>query len=155
EVAAADFGVATLLGALPAVRRGETLVVVTGDHGESLGEHGESQHGILLYDSTLHVPLIVQGPGIAAGVAVSRQVRPVDLLPAIAELTGARAPASIDGVSLVPLLRRSDRHPVAIGRAPDRDRVAIRSRSDEHLVGIGSAPGADQVPSAESAMEAP
>jgi len=108
EVAAADFGVSTLLDALPPARRRETLVVLTGDHGESLGEHGESEHGILLYDSTLHVPLVVQGPGVAAGVTVSRQVRHVDLLPTIEELAGVSAPASIDGVSLVPLLKGSE-----------------------------------------------
>ncbi|HJZ78199.1 MAG TPA: sulfatase, partial [Vicinamibacterales bacterium] len=105
EVAAADFGVATLLDALPAASRRETIVVVTGDHGESLGEHGESQHGVLLYDATLHVPLILAGPGIAAGVTVSRQVRHVDLLPTIAELTGVAAASPLDGVSLAPLLR--------------------------------------------------
>jgi choline-sulfatase len=105
EVAAADFGVSMVLDAIPAARRGDTLVVVTGDHGESLGEHGESEHGILLYDATLHVPLIVEGPGVAAGVAVARQVRHVDLLPTIAELIGVSAPSSIDGVSLVSLLR--------------------------------------------------
>ena len=105
EVAAADFGVGTLLDAVPAARRSQTLVVLTGDHGESLGDHGESQHGILLYDATLHVPLIVQGPGIAAGVSISRQARHVDLLPTIADLTGVAAPAGNDGVSLAPLLR--------------------------------------------------
>src|SRR5438132_447881 len=104
EVATADFGVSTVLDALPPDRRADTLVVVTGDHGESLGDHGESEHGILLYDATLHVPLIMAGAGVPAGVRVRRQVRHVDLVPTIAELLGVRVPASVDGVSLVPLL---------------------------------------------------
>ena len=116
EVATSDFGVATLLDALPAARRAATLVVVTSDHGESLGEHGEAEHGILLYDSTLHVPLVMRGPGIPAGAVVRQQVRHVDLLPTIAELAGIAPPAT-DGVSLVPLLagQRRDVPPLVRG----------------------------------------
>jgi len=121
EVATSDFGVSTLLDALPPDRRRETLVVVTGDHGESLGEHGESEHGILLYDATLHVPLLMRGPGVPAGARVRQQVRHVDLLPTIAELLGVGVPAPIDGVSLVPLL------------ASDRSRAPIKSASDPAL----------------------
>ena len=105
EVAASDFGVSMLLDALPPERRAGTIVIATGDHGEGLGEHGESEHGILLYDATLHVPLVMQGPGIPAGVTVRQQVRHVDLLPTIAELAGVKPPPQLDGVSLVPLLR--------------------------------------------------
>src|SRR5262249_4590342 len=88
EVATSDFGVSTVLNALPPDRRAETLVVVTGDHGESLGEHGESEHGILLYDATLPVPLIMRGPGVPAGLRVARQGRHVDLLPTIRSSAG-------------------------------------------------------------------
>jgi len=111
EVATADFGVGSVIGALPAATRGNTLIVITADHGESMGEHGESEHGILLYDATLHVPLVIQGPGVGAGVRVDRQVRHVDLLPTIADLAGIERPAVLDGVSLAPLLRG----PVGIG----------------------------------------
>src|SRR5262249_49166374 len=132
EVATADFGVAMLLDAVPAARRGETVVVVTGDHGESLGEHGESEHGILLYDSTLHVPLVVQGSGIASGVRVSRQVRHVDLMPTIAALAGVSAPAGIDGVSLLPLLR---------------GQTGVRLVSDTSLTPVAAQAGPDAPPS--------
>src|SRR5262249_16487658 len=110
EVAAADFGVSTLVDALPPARRAETVIVVTGDHGQGLAQPAESNHGILFYDSPLPVPLVIQGPGIVAGATVSRQVRHVDLLPTIAALTGVSAPSSIDGVSLVPLLTAGARH---------------------------------------------
>lgn len=108
EIATSDFGVSMLLDAVPPERRADTVIVATGDHGESLGEHGESEHGILLYDATLHVPLIVQGPGIAAGVRIRQQVRHVDLLPTILELLSVKAPAPLDGISLVPQLTGSD-----------------------------------------------
>ncbi len=49
-------------------RTGSTAaIVVTGDHGEGLGDHGELQHGNLLYQSTMHVPLVMVGPGVAPG----------------------------------------------------------------------------------------
>ena len=47
--------------------KGPTAVIIVGDHGEGLGDHGESQHGNLLYQSTMHVPLVVAGPGVRAG----------------------------------------------------------------------------------------
>jgi arylsulfatase A-like enzyme/Tfp pilus assembly protein PilF len=103
EVATADFALSEVLAALPPERRAETIVAVTGDHGESLGEHGESEHGILLYDSTLHVPLILQGPGVPRGAIVRRQVRHVDLLPTLTELLGVGSALKADGVSLSPL----------------------------------------------------
>ena len=52
-----------------AARGGATAIVIAGDHGEGLGDHGESQHGNLLYQSTMHVPLVLAGPGVAAGVS--------------------------------------------------------------------------------------
>jgi arylsulfatase A-like enzyme len=104
EVATADFGLSLLLDALPSERRADTLVVVTGDHGESLGEHGESEHGILLYDSTLHVPLVMAGPGVGVGVRVGSQVRHVDVVPTVAELLGVKPPAGVDGVSVARLM---------------------------------------------------
>ena len=92
EVATSDFGVATLLDALPPDRRADTVIVATGDHGESLGEHGEQEHGIFLYDATLHVPLIIAGPGVPAGTVVKRQVRHVDILPTALALVGVTPP---------------------------------------------------------------
>jgi arylsulfatase A-like enzyme len=49
-----------------------TVLVIAGDHGESLGEHGEQQHGIFLYQSTLRVPLVIYAPGVAAPACVGR-----------------------------------------------------------------------------------
>ena len=51
------------------------VIVATSDHGESLGEHGESTHGLFIYESTIRVPLIVVGPGLPAGRAVATLAR--------------------------------------------------------------------------------
>src|SRR5204862_3291883 len=104
EVAASDFGVSTLLAAMDSARRADTVVVATGDHGEGLGEHGEPEHGILLYDATLHVPLLIAGPGVAPGTVVRHQVRHVDLLPTALELVGVKPPGGLDGTSFAKTL---------------------------------------------------
>src|SRR5438093_2938413 len=104
EVATSDFGVSTLVAALTPERRAETVVVATGDHGEGLGEHGEPEHGVLLYDSTLHVPLVMAGPGVAAGTTVRGQVRHVDIVPTALELLGVSSLLRSDGASLVHFL---------------------------------------------------
>jgi arylsulfatase A-like enzyme len=85
------------------------LVVVVGDHGEGLGEHGEDTHGIFLYDSTTHVPLMVKLPGQEAkGKEVAAQVRTTDILPTVLDLLGAKAPARLDGDSLRPYFAGSE-----------------------------------------------
>jgi choline-sulfatase len=103
EVAATDAQVGRLLQQLEqSGRLSRTLVVVVGDHGESLGEHGEQQHGFFVYDAAVHIPLIVAGPGVPARV-VPDQVRIVDVMPTMLELAGIAAPSETQGVSLLPL----------------------------------------------------
>jgi arylsulfatase A-like enzyme/Flp pilus assembly protein TadD len=88
------------------------LIVVTGDHGEGLGEHHEDTHGIFLYDSTTHVPLIVKLPSEReAGKTVGAQVRTTDIMPTILSLLGVAAPANLDGDSLEPFLAGIDAAP--------------------------------------------
>jgi len=87
-----------------------STVIVVGDHGEGLGEHGEQAHGIFLYDSTLHVPLILKLPQTASneaagtatprGLVVATQVRTVDIAPTILDLEGIDDRESRDGASL-------------------------------------------------------
>src|SRR6202166_4288991 len=84
------------------------IIVVTGDHGEGLGEHGEETHGLFLYDSTLHVPLILKTAGVAHhGTVVDSQVRTTDILPTILSATGVAAPAELNGESLLPLIEQT------------------------------------------------
>ena len=68
EVASMDEQIGRLTAAFEQHAKGPIAIVIAGDHGEGLGEHGESQHGNLLYQSTMHVPLLLVGPGLSAGV---------------------------------------------------------------------------------------
>jgi choline-sulfatase len=79
------------------------FIVVVGDHGEGLGEHHENTHGIFLYDSTTHVPLILKLPGQAsAGKEVKAQVRTTDILPTVLDAVGLPSASRSDGESLKP-----------------------------------------------------
>ncbi len=80
-----------------------SVIVVVGDHGEGLGEHHEETHGIFLYDSTTHVPLIMKVPNQrTAGRVVKEQVRTLDILPTVLELVHVSPPTRLDGESLRP-----------------------------------------------------
>ncbi|MEO6830501.1 MAG: sulfatase-like hydrolase/transferase, partial [Acidobacteriaceae bacterium] len=79
-----------------------TLIVLLSDHGQSLGQHGEYEHGIFLYDSTVRIPWIMTGPGIPAGIIVRQQVREIDLLPTILDLLGGKASSVVQGITLTP-----------------------------------------------------
>ena len=105
EIATADAQVGRLLDALELDGRlKETVVMVTGDHGEMLGEHGEATHGFFIYDSAVHIPVIVAAPGLAAREVPDR-VRIVDLMPTALDLLGVPVPRPVQGVSLLPLAR--------------------------------------------------
>ena len=79
-----------------------SVVIVVGDHGEGLGEHHENTHGIFLYDSTTHVPLIVKLPGRNSSGTVNEQVRTTDILPTVLDILRVPLPARLDGESLKP-----------------------------------------------------
>src|SRR5262249_28450489 len=112
EVAYADAQLGRLLDFLDAkALRGRTLVVLTSDHGEGLGDHGEDEHLMFLYDATLHVPLLVSWPGVLpAGLKVAGQFRSVDLLPTAVELLGL-TPAATSGSSRAAQLKSGARIP--------------------------------------------
>ena len=83
----------------------KSVLIIVGDHGEGLGEHGEDTHGLFLYDSTLHVPLIVKLPAAAHhGAVVDKLVRTTDILPTVLSLTNTAAPPELNGASLMPLI---------------------------------------------------
>jgi tetratricopeptide (TPR) repeat protein len=86
-----------------------TLVVVTSDHGEALGDHGEDVHGYFVYESTLRVPLVLRGPRIGPGTKLDGVVRTVDLAPTILELAGLTMPGT-SGKSVVSALRGGRMH---------------------------------------------
>ncbi len=104
EVAAADAALAPLLEpVLAAGDKGRTLVVLTADHGESLGEHGEATHGIFAYEATLRVPLILYQPRLFGPRHVSEPARHVDILPTILDALSLPVPEGLPGRSLLDL----------------------------------------------------
>jgi len=110
EIAFADSQVGRLLDWIDEQGLSEnTVVVVVGDHGESLGDHGETEHGYYVYDATVRVPFIVRVPGAdLRGVRVPAQVRTIDVLPTILDLVGVEKPDPLHGESLVPLMLEPD-----------------------------------------------
>lgn len=83
----------------------DTVIVVTSDHGEALGEHGEDVHGYFVYEATLRVPLILRGPGVTPGTRLGAVARTIDLFPTILDVMGVGAGQPSSGRSLVPSLR--------------------------------------------------
>ena len=110
EVAFVDQQIGRLLTAVRARNpASSTLVIAVADHGESLGEHGEDEHGVFLYDAVLRIPFVASGPGVRAGHTVGEQVRAVDVAPTILDLLGMPLPQGIEGVSLKSLLEGGTR----------------------------------------------
>jgi arylsulfatase A-like enzyme len=112
EIAFVDSQIGRLLDALDRRRLApRTVVIVAGDHGESLGEHGEDDHGIFVYESVLRVPLIVRAPSIAP-TRVHAVVRLTDVMPTVLDLLDVPAPPA-DGVSVAALMTgTASRHEV-------------------------------------------
>ena len=79
---------------------GETLLVVTADHGEEFFERGSWGHAHTLYEEQVHAPLILHGPDLGPGRRVPQQVRHVDVLPTLLEVAGLPAPDGLHGTSL-------------------------------------------------------
>ncbi|MBN2207356.1 MAG: sulfatase-like hydrolase/transferase [Candidatus Aminicenantes bacterium] len=105
EVAFADQALGTLFEALERSGQADrTLIVLTADHGESLGEHGEETHGFFAYNATLRVPLIVAAPGGPRGRRAGL-VSHVDIFPTVCDLVGLKKPGFLQGASLVPLMK--------------------------------------------------
>jgi arylsulfatase A-like enzyme len=129
EIAFLDSQLARLFASLERLgldRR--TLVVVMGDHGESFGEQGRWLHGGDLLATEIQVPLLLWMPGtLPAGTVVESVSRSVDVAPTILELLGLPIPATVDGRSLLPLVR---------GEEPGDDRYAISELADRSIVSI-------------------
>jgi choline-sulfatase len=126
EIAFADEQVGRLLRFLK--EKGlyqNTMIVLTGDHGESLGEHGEKTHGFFIYNATMRVPMIIRLPGKAPVQTlvqtkaqskvqtIADPVSTVDLMPTMLSAAGVEVPSQVQGTSLLPVLE---------GKPADHDR---------------------------------
>ena len=133
EIAYLDHAVGNLLEALEdRGLRENTVIVVTSDHGEELGDHGHFEHGFSLYQDQLHVPLILHAPGdFEGGLVPTHSVQGIDVAPTLARLAGAPIPEQWRGVPLssdpppterpvfVPYFTRAAGHPCVALRVGD------------------------------------
>jgi arylsulfatase A-like enzyme/Flp pilus assembly protein TadD len=104
EIAAVDDALAKSLA--PIADR--ALLIVTADHGEARGDHGELTHGLFAYEATLHVPLVVREHGAIAHRVENGYARHVDIVPTILERAGIAKPPSLPGASLLHPLEARD-----------------------------------------------
>ena len=106
EIAYADAIVGRLVRHLKAQQLYDrSTIILLSDHGEGLGDHGEQEHGLFVYDEAIHVPLIVkQAGGAGAGRRIADVVQHVDLVPTILDLAKAPIPGNLRGRSLTPIL---------------------------------------------------
>ena len=82
----------------------DTVVLLLADHGEGLGDHREQMHAVLVYQSTMRVPMIASGPGLPSGLVVPARVGTIDVVPTVRALLGLDADRSLTGRNLRPLM---------------------------------------------------
>lgn len=104
EVAYVDKAIASFMKSLEASGWKPGLTIITSDHGEGLGEHGEDNHGLFVYQSTLHVPLLVHWPAWIAARRISTPVSLIDVAPTVLDLLGMPQLPDTNGRSLTALL---------------------------------------------------
>jgi arylsulfatase A-like enzyme len=129
EVAFADAQLGKLLGHLGQVGvADDTIVVVTGDHGESFGEHGDCTHGLKVFETEIRVPLLLHyRAGLPAGTVLTAPVQLIDVMPTLLGLTGLSAKQSIQGTSFLPLID---------GTGNGETRAAFTELADESFVSV-------------------
>lgn len=81
-----------------------TTIVLTGDHGEALGDHGEIEHGYFAYNETIHIPLIIYDYSLKPRF-IKKNVSHIDIFPTICDLAGVKKPEDLQGTSLIPLIQ--------------------------------------------------
>ncbi|MCI0416952.1 sulfatase-like hydrolase/transferase [bacterium] len=109
EIAFTDAAFGKLLAKLESKElMNRTILIVTADHGEGLGEHGESTHGMFLYNTTMHVPLFIRMPG-GKSKTVEELVSHIDLVPTILDLVGIQIPAAVHGASIIPIIEGKEK----------------------------------------------
>ncbi len=121
-----------------------TMIIVTADHGEAFGEHKQYRHGFELWDTLIHVPLMIRAPGVAAR-RVDEPRGGIDLCPTILDTFGVKMEPGFQGVSLWPELKGEKVGPRDVisdlSRTSDNDRRRTLLRGDYKLIESGDADG--------------
>ncbi|HSE42520.1 MAG TPA: sulfatase-like hydrolase/transferase [Acidobacteriota bacterium] len=109
EIAYTDSVLGKLIAKLESNRlMDRTILIITGDHGEGLGEHREPHHGLFIYNSTIHVPLLIRLPD-AKGKTIDDLIRHIDLAPTVLDFLGFQVPGNMQGASLIPLINGEEK----------------------------------------------
>ncbi len=104
EVAYTDSQLGVLFNYLESARlMKDTSIIITGDHGEALGDHGEREHGYFAYNETIHIPLIIYDHSLRRS-RVNKNVSHIDIFPTVCDLAGVTTPAHVQGRTLLPLI---------------------------------------------------
>ncbi len=90
----------------------DTIIIITGDHGESLGEHNYVGHNQNFYEQLVHVPLIIKHPDLSTRVNITDLAQSVDIMPTIFDLVNIAQPYNSQGKSLIPLLEDNSSNPL-------------------------------------------
>ncbi len=133
EVAEADDGIGRIVRLMRA-RRADPVIAVTADHGEEFGEHGGRYHGTTVYEEQVRVPLIVVGPGVRRGAAVSPVAQTIDLLPTALSALGIPRPARVRGRDLGSVLAGATNS----GTAQEDEGLALVETDDYELLASGA-----------------
>jgi arylsulfatase A-like enzyme len=105
ELAYTDYYIGKLINKLK--QKGiydSSLIIITSDHGESIGDHGESTHGFFVYHSTVHVPLIIKIPGLSGSARINEVTGLIDIVPTVCSILGINPPSAVQGEDLTAFL---------------------------------------------------
>ena len=129
EIAFTDVQLGQLLDHLATLGiKDNTIITVTGDHGESFGEHGDWIHGLKVFESEIRVPLLMRYPArLPAGIKVTAPAQLIDVLPTFLDLTALTAKQPIQGTSLLPVINQN---------ANGTSRVAFTELANEAFVSV-------------------
>jgi arylsulfatase A-like enzyme len=129
EIAFVDAQLGSLLNHLEQLGlKDNTIIAVTGDHGESFGEHDDWIHGLKVFETEVRVPLLLRYPGrLPAGMVVSAPAQHIDVLPTLLDLTGLAAKQAIQGTSLLPTIAQNP---------SEASRVAFTELANEAFVSM-------------------
>lgn len=136
----ADRTVGEILEALETAGHAErTIVIVTADHGQLLGEHDDVGHGFRLWEPVLHVPLVIYDPRTPKGQRIRSRVGLVDVAPTVLEMVGLPVPDGLDGRSLLPALRGevlAERPYYSEVRGVGREKKNVSRDRDENALAV-------------------
>jgi arylsulfatase A-like enzyme len=118
----------------------KTLIVITADHGENLGEHDIFFAHCRIYETSLHIPLIISGPNIPSKKRIEGMVQSIDIMPTLLDILGISVNINMEGASLVPLIygEREEIHKEVFSESINNERKAIKIKDWKLIYELGN-----------------